>query len=74
MEKRWGIVGFAVVCAFFILFCVGPAFAVTVPEKLKDIPLFQKDKLRFQVSIQTEKAPRSSLPQIIDPTPDLRPT
>ena len=74
MEKRLGIVGFAVVCEFCILFCVGPAFAVTVPEKLKDIPLFQKDKLRFQVGIQTEKAPRSSPSQMIDPTPDLRPT
>jgi len=74
MEKIRGISGFAVVCAFFILFCVGPAFAVTVPEKQEDIPLFQKDKLRFQVGIQTEKAPRSSPSQMIDAAQDLRPT
>ena len=41
MEKRWGILAFAVMCVFCILSAAGSAFAVEVPEKLRDIPLYQ---------------------------------
>ncbi|HYA41501.1 MAG TPA: hypothetical protein VEF34_09375 [Syntrophobacteraceae bacterium] len=41
MEKRWRNLAFAGVCTLCILFCSTAAFPVDVPEKLKDIPLYQ---------------------------------
>jgi hypothetical protein len=41
MEKRWRISSSAIFCTFFILFCAGAAFSVDIPERLKDIPLYQ---------------------------------
>lgn len=43
MEKRWRILALAVLC---ILFGCGLAFAVDVPEKLKDMPLYQGSTVR----------------------------
>jgi hypothetical protein len=46
MNKRWNILALAVAFALCILFIGGPAFAVDVPEKLKDIPLYQGSTVR----------------------------
>lgn len=41
MERKRTVLVFAVVSTFCILLAVGPAFAMTIPAKLKDIPLYK---------------------------------
>jgi len=51
MEKRWRIPALAVACALCILFGGGPALAVDVPEKLKDMPLYQGSTVRQAIDM-----------------------
>jgi hypothetical protein len=53
MEKRWGSLAFAVVCTFCILFSAGAALAVSVPDKLKDIPLYQGSTVKQAMDMDT---------------------
>ena len=46
MKKRWNILALAVAFALCTLFVGGPASAVDVPEKMKDIPLYQGSTVR----------------------------
>lgn len=47
MRRSWGLFGLAAVCAFCVLFTTGAALAaIDIPEKLKDIPLYEGSKIQ----------------------------
>jgi len=46
MEKRCRILALSVACVLCILIGGGSAFAVDIPEKLKDMPLYQGSTVR----------------------------
>jgi hypothetical protein len=71
MEKRWGIWAFAVVSTFYILFSVGPAFAVTVPEKLNDIPLFQGSKVQQAMDMENHAMLSATVKAKVDAIADF---
>jgi len=52
MEKRRGIWALTVLCSVFVLLGAGAAFAVDVPEKLKDIPLYQGSTVQQALDMQ----------------------
>jgi hypothetical protein len=52
MEKRRGIWALTVLCSVFVLLGAGTAFAVDVPEKLKDIPLYQGSTVQQALDMQ----------------------
>jgi hypothetical protein len=52
MEKRRGICALTVLCSVFVLLGAGTAFAVDVPEKLKDIPLYQGSTVQQALDMQ----------------------
>ncbi len=51
MEKRWRILALAVACTLCILFDGCRAFAVEVPEKLRDMPLYQGSTVRQAIDM-----------------------
>ena len=71
MEKRWRIWAFAVVSTFCILFSVGPAFAVTVPDKLKDIPLYQGSTVQQAMDMENNAMLSATVKARIDAIADF---
>ena len=53
MEKKWQSSSFAALCLFCIIFVAGPALgAIDIPDKLKDIPLYQGSKVQQTMDME----------------------
>jgi hypothetical protein len=53
MGKKWRSSASAAVCLFCILFGAGLAFgAIDIPDKLKDIPLYQGSKVQQAINME----------------------
>ncbi len=54
MGKSLRILRLAAVCVFCVLFGIGPALgAIDIPEKLKDIPLYQGSRVQHAMDMDT---------------------